>query len=428
MRRASLNSTKCGSQNRPVQDNAPGGACTTRHEPVMVVDDAGFETGGNGVMNEGALARLVAAVRADIDAGQYDGAVLALAHAGRLGLLNAVGSTDRSRGRPARTDDVFLLMSMTKTLTAGLVLQLIDEGRLTLDTPVSSVVPEFGVKGKQNVTVYHLLTHTGGVWSQFSPAPGLSGTDMGNLAAMVDAVSNSTLLHAPGTQVTYSPWASFAILGELARRIDGRSLSFADLMTERIFTPLGMSDTTIGLPMTDPRRVPVVVRDEAEGVAPRASLEALNEVLDETSERPSGGAFSTAHDVVRFAEMLRCHGRLGSTRLLSPAIVRYALRVHTGDMPNVFWDYAKQANGIPDHPANFGLGVYVRGKGHHFTPLGLTASPRAFGAIGGGSTGFVVDPDRDLTFVFLSAGFVEGLGHFARMQRLSDLAIACVDR
>jgi len=58
--------------------------------------------------------------------------------------------------------------------------------------------------------------------------------------------------------------------------------------------------------------------------------------------------------------------------------------------------------------------------------LGHTASSRAFGAVGGGSTLLLVDPDRDLTFVFLSAGFIDGLDHFARLQQLSDLALAAV--
>ena len=78
-------------------------------------------------------------------------------------------------------------------------------------------------------------------------------------------------------------------------------------------------------------------------------------------------------------------------------------------------------------PANFSLlGGYVRGRGDYHTPAGRKASPSAMAAVGGGSTGWLVDTDRDLTFIFLSAGFVEGLKHPERLSRLSDLAIAAV--
>jgi CubicO group peptidase (beta-lactamase class C family) len=71
------------------------------------------------------------------------------------------------------------------------------------------------------------------------------------------------------------------------------------------------------------------------------------------------------------------------------------------------------------------LGGYVRGHGHHLSGAGVTASPGAFYAVGGGSTMWLVDPARDLTFVFMSAGFIEGLAHFERLQTLSDLALSC---
>lgn len=81
------------------------------------------------------------------------------------------------------------------------------------------------------------------------------------------------------------------------------------------------------------------------------------------------------------------------------------------------------------------VGAYVgeccgggRTQGHYLTGAGQTASPRAFYAVGGGSTMWMVDPDRDLTFVFLCAGLLDGLAHLQRLQRLSDLALAaCID-
>ncbi|KAJ4180497.1 hypothetical protein NW767_014361 [Fusarium falciforme] len=122
---------------------------------------------------------------------------------------------------------------------------------------------------------------------------------------------------------------------------------------------------------------------------------------------------------------MRQYGNNGQYRLLSQSLFEYACKNHTGSLANDFWDFEKEANGIPDYPALFSLlGGYVRGEGHHLTGAGQTASPRAFFAVGGGSTMWMVDPDRDVTFIFLTCGFVEGLSHFKRLQKLSDLALA----
>ena len=80
----------------------------------------------------------------------------------------------------------------------------------------------------------------------------------------------------------------------------------------------------------------------------------------------------------------------------------------------------------PIFPAYLGLSFFLRGKGHFPTPHGLTASPGTFGGMGAGSTLFWVDPERDLTFVFLSAGLLEDGRSILRHQRLSDMVIASV--
>lgn len=82
---------------------------------------------------------------------------------------------------------------------------------------------------------------------------------------------------------------------------------------------------------------------------------------------------------------------------------------------------------VPVFPANFTLlGGYMRGTGEHLTPCGLKATPSAIAAMGGASTGWVVDTERDLTFIFLSAGFVEGFDHPRRLSRLADLAFDAI--
>jgi CubicO group peptidase (beta-lactamase class C family) len=161
-------------------------------------------------------------------------------------------------------------------------------------------------------------------------------------------------------------------------------------------------------------------------------MESLNTLVDEGFELPAGMGFSTIADVFTFTETLRNRGRAprarGGTRLLSPAIVDYAYRNHTGDKTNEFWDFNKESRDIAEFPANFSYGGgYVRGEGDHLTPFGATASARTFGSVGSGSTMWMVDPERDLTFIFLSSGLLEGLNHFIRLHRLADLALAAAE-
>ena len=110
-----------------------------------------------------ALSRLAETIEKDIAQEIYDGAVFIVARHGKIAMHEAIGHTDLANKRAAAKDDVFHLMSVTKQLTTAVVLAAIDRGDFTLTTKVSEVIPEFGVKGKQNVTVGHLLTQTSGL-------------------------------------------------------------------------------------------------------------------------------------------------------------------------------------------------------------------------------------------------------------------------
>ncbi|MCX6497840.1 MAG: serine hydrolase [Arthrobacter sp.] len=94
-------------------------------------------------VDDRAVERLLNSVRHDIDAGQYDGAVLALAHRGKIIAHEAIGQTDVDAGRAAQTDDVFRILSLTKAFTVALVFRAIDAGLLSLTTNVVEIIPEF---------------------------------------------------------------------------------------------------------------------------------------------------------------------------------------------------------------------------------------------------------------------------------------------
>lgn len=374
--------------------------------------------------DEDRLERLVRTIESDVAAERYDGAAVLVARHGEIALHRAVGYAERASGRRARTDDVFCLFSVTKTFTSAAVLARVDRGEIQLTSPVAEVVPEFGVKGKQRVTVAHLLTQTGGMSPELPPVP---PDQLGNLEAVAAAVCQQPLASVPGRLVSYSPIGAHAVLGELVRRLDGGSRSFREVLADEFFTPLGMKDTSLGLRADlAARRVPVVVRDRSPGLFVPELLEALNTLLDEAAEIPGGGAVSTTYDVFRWAEALRRGGALDGVRILSPALLDLATRNHTGQEPNHLFDCLREARGWDEYPAFLGLGFFLRGEGIFPMPFGLTASPRSFGGLGAGSTMFWVDPERDLVFVCLTAGLLEESRSFERLQRLSDLVLSAV--
>ncbi len=372
------------------------------------------------------LNRLARAIEQDSSKGIYDGAAFLVGRAGEVVMHGAVGHTDLERKRVADKDDVFFVMSITKQITTTVVLMRIDRGDLSLTTPVVEIIPEFGIKGKQNITVRHLLTHTSGISAEMPP--GLPLDQIGNLQAYVAAACQQRLNTLPDKGVSYNPFTAHAILAEMVRRLDGGDRPFRRIVQEDVLDPLGMKDTSMGLrPDLAGRRVPVVFRDDTPGLFEPALLEATNIIFNEETEVPAGGVFSTVADIYRFAEMLRQEGELDGVRLLSPAMVELAVTNQTGTDRNDLYDYAREMYGWPEWPAYLGLSFFLRGEGVFPTPLGITTSPGTFAGLGAGSTVFWVDPERELTFVCFAAGLLEEAASMLRFQRLSDLVVSAVE-
>lgn len=370
------------------------------------------------------LALLTAAIDADVAAERYDAAVVLVARGGQVALHEAVGWADRAGRRRARTDDVFSIFSITKTLTTAAVLVRVDRGELALTTPVAEVLPEFGNRGKQRVTVAQLLSHTAGLAAGLPPLP---IEQLGDLDAYVAAACQQPIEAIPGTSVHYSAITAHALLAEVVRRLDGGRRRFRNILTDDVLVPLGMRDTALGLRADlAARKVPIIVRDRSPGVFEPDLLEAFNELVGPETEIPAASAVSTVADLFRWAEALRRGGELDGRRLLSPAIVRLATTNQTGDRPNGFYAFACEQRGWAPFPANIGLSFFLRGHGIHPSYFGLTSSPRTFGGLGAGSQMFWVDPERDLTFVCLTAGLLEETRFLDRSQRLSDLVQAAV--
>ena len=403
-------------------------------------------------MDEAALARLDASVQADIDAGFHFGASLLVARGGKIVHCANLGTV--APNRRAASDDRYLLMSMSKAFTAVLVLRAIEAGRFQLDTRVDEVLPGFEVGGKKDATVRQLLAHTAGLPTALVPPP-LPLTAIGDLPRKAKAIKKLKAVCKPGTRCAYTSGTGYDALGQILVETDPKRRSFNRIAKEDLFDPLGMHKTSFGLSIDDPKRVPVSFTPANE--APTSSIirHILNDRMGTDDEFPAGGAFSEIDDLLLFTEALIGRSR-NDFQLLSPAMLDDARQNHTGDFnleaipprerfamlrqtlrsASIFKLFAafRAARGgeatkskMPSFPANFTLlGGYVRGRGDYHTPAGRTASPSAMAAVGGGSTGWLIDTDRDLTFIFLSAGLIEGLAHPKRLSRLCDLVIDAV--
>jgi CubicO group peptidase (beta-lactamase class C family) len=397
------------------------------------------------------LKKLGDSVQSDIDQGRVLGAAVLVARGGKIGYKACFGTV--APGRSAAEGDLYLQMSMSKTYTAALTLRAVDEGRFRLDTRVADLLPEFGSRGKERATIFQLLNHTAGLPTSMVPPP-LPLTAFKDLAARMRAIEKLEAAYEPGTRCAYTSGVGYDVLGAILVKTDKRKRPFWQIAEEELFEPLAMRNTSFGLAVGHPKRVPVsFTPSQRPPVAPLMER-IFNEIIDEKTDYPSAAAFGDIGDIFRFTEALQGRNPDGF-RLLSPGLFAQARQNTTGDLilenlPGSRFLVMRQmlktlglvglvrvarsrggaridAAGDETFPANFTLlGGYVRGTGNYLNPAGKTASPTALAAMGGGSTGWLIDTERDLTFIFLSAGLVEGFAHPKRLERLADLAIAAV--
>jgi len=321
------------------------------------------------------LAKVRALVERHVSEGCYPGAVLLVLRRGRVALFEAFGYASLYPERePMRRDALFDLASLTKVVaTTTVALRLVEEGVLSLSDPVSLHLPAFAGRGKDRVTIWHLLTHTSGL-PAYAPLYSL-------LPSPSDAlryICSLDLEYEPGTRVVYSD-LGFILLGFLIERATGRRLD--ELARDLVFEPLGMRDTMFNPPPQLRGRAAATEYCRLRGRILRG------EVHDENAWFLGGvaghaGLFSTAADLAVFAQMLLNRGEYGGRRVLSPATVECATRNHTQGLN-----------------AARGLGWEVNEGG---SSCGDLMSPRAFGHTGFTGTSLWVDPAYDLAVVFLT--------------------------
>ena len=369
------------------------------------------------------LDHLKAVIEDDIARDRYNGAVLIVARGGEIAFQHAIGSHDQAQTRALTMDSVFSIFSVTKAVTNVLAFRAIERGQFALTSKICDIIPEFFTPARSPITIFDLLTHSSGLPPFFTPRADLNIDKFDDVLAAIYQVAHP--ISPPGVRVEYSPMANHALLGEAVRRTDPAKRSYRQIAQDEIFTPLKMTDSSIG------RRADLAARHvipdfrnmiyshpSSSNLGPNGAFE------EEHAEMPWVGAVMSVPDLYRFAEMLRRGGELDGARILSPAIIELARRNWTGDKPNELYATVAHRANWRIFPAYMGLGFALRGTGMHHALYGTLASPETFGNYGAGSSLFWVDPVRDITFAFLSAGVMAGDTNIERFQRLSDIAIS----
>jgi CubicO group peptidase (beta-lactamase class C family) len=251
--------------------------------------------------------------RTEIAAGRIPGAVIVVGNGSRILLRRAFGlRAFRPRALPMMPDTIFDLASVTKVVaTTPAIMQLAEQGKLLLDSPVASYWPEFGSNTKGAITVRDLLTHYSGLPADLDVRREWSGYNTAMRMIVAEKPRAS-----PRTRYLYSS-INFEALGELVGRLSGVPLD--KYCAEHIFKPLGMKDTGF--------RPALALHDR---IAPTEDTQGKvhwGDVHDATSRWMGGaaghaGLFSTADDLTIFARMMVGNGRTNGVRVLSASSVK----------------------------------------------------------------------------------------------------------
>jgi CubicO group peptidase (beta-lactamase class C family) len=318
--------------------------------------------------------------------GRERGLQLAVYHKGQLIIDICSGTADAS-GRPMQLDTLVPIFSVGKGLVATIIHLLVERGKLTYDMPIAKVWPEFAQNGKQGILLRHALSHTAGL--QLMP-PGLKLEDILDWQKMCAGLAGATPASVPGAQQVYHAVTFGWLLGEVARRVDGRP--FTELLRDEICRPLGITDLFTGLADSEQSRVAILEEQFAPGATPTvpnvgfpadvaAAMMPLYAWMNMPQVRsaciPASNGVASARALARlYAALLP--GGVDGVELLPPTRIRKAT---VRQMPNT----------AQDNPPRMSLGYFLGG------PADIMSSRiSAFGHGGyGGSIGFA-DPRHQL--------------------------------
>jgi CubicO group peptidase (beta-lactamase class C family) len=379
-----------------------------------------------------------------VDSGSLPGLLTMVYRHGKLAHTGMSGHMDLERGKPMREDAIFRIYSMSKPITAVALMMLVEEGLVGLDDDVATHIPSW-----QNLGVYatglpsiattavptfltspparpmkvvDLVTHTSGLTYGFLNRTSVDrayrrariaeASAEGGLNAMIQQLATLPLEFSPGTQWNYS--VSIDVMGYLVQKLSG--MSFGEFLRTRLFEPLGMTDTGFWCPPEKIGRFASCYMPK-----PGGGLQTQDDAGKSTYAAPpnleAGGAglVSTAHDYLRFCQMMLHGGTLDGVQILSPKTVAlFGLNFlpdnkELADMapPGSFSETGYSGNGF-----SIGCGVTI--------DVARTRLPGTLGSYfwgGAASTAFWIDPKEALSAVFMT----QVIGSDARLTLRRDL-------
>ncbi|MBL8770140.1 MAG: beta-lactamase family protein [Phenylobacterium sp.] len=353
------------------------------------------------------------AFAASFAAGEELGARFTLVEAGEVVLDLMGGFADRRRERRWAEDTLAPVFSTTKAVAALMIARLVDTGRLDYGQTVASVWPEFGQAGKAGVTLEQMISHQAGLPGFPEPMDPALWADWdaicGRLAAMAP-------MWPPGTASGYHPVTVGYLVGEVFRRVDGRSIGAA--FREDLGGPFGL-DLWIGLPAEAEGRVAELQRPSAMPdfgeinaatraafLAPWSSAAGKAGADYRRMEVPSTNGYATAEALARLMGALANDGWLDGGEVLSPALIAEASRQRIRGQDLVLpYEMSWAAGFMRNEPC---------------LPWG--PSPGAFGHSGWGGACAFADPSRKLGGAYVMNKQGVALMGDARPKRLIELA------
>ena len=358
-------------------------------------------------------ARIDQVLRQKSDAKEIPGVVAMAATSKEVTYQGAFGKRDLSKDDAMTADSVFWIASMTKAVTAAAAMQLVEQGKLSLEAPIGNVLPDlaapqvlegFDSQGepklrpaKNPITLRHLMTHTAGfcynLWNG-DMVQYLEKTGLPAITTCQNDALKTPLASDPGTRWQYGINIDF--VGKAVEAASGKRLDA--YLRDHLLTPLGMTDT--GFKIGDAQRQRLV------GMHARGPDGLLAPIPFELEQDPEfhmggGGLYSTAGDYIRFTQMILNKGRGNGNQVLKAETVATMGQNHMGDlnvtkMISALPDFTNDIDLYPDMAKKWGLSFLINTAK---TPEGR--SPGSLAWAGLANTYYWIDPARDVTGVIL---------------------------
>ena len=356
-------------------------------------------------LNQNAASEIDVILQRAVQQGTVPGVVAMVTNKDQVVYEGAFGLMDVGKHKAMSKDAIFRIASMTKPVTSVAVMMLVEQGKLSLDDPVSKYMPSFkdreliatfnaadatftSSKASKEVLIRHLLTNTSGLAYTFS-------NDTANRLQqkLNKPAEELPLLYEPGTRWTYS--GSTRVLGQVVEKITGGGLD--QFLEQRIFKPLELQDTSYVVPDAKTNRVVTTHRRENGKL-----METPNPEKIQSPVAGDGGLNSTAADYIKFLQMFLNHGQWRGTTLLGKSSIQAMTKNQIGDVI-----VQTQTTTDPLRSQNFpiGAGRDKFGFGFQITTSNKEnpnlRSPGSYTWAGIYNTHFWVDPKRQIAAVIM---------------------------